>query len=60
MTIVKAAKLRGLVGDGKEVVCKERGDVCMQNKVTNETLLLMNFFIHLPFIKFYQHWYFCT
>ena len=42
MTNVKAVNVRVVVGDGKEVICKERGDVCVRNKVTNETLLLKN------------------
>jgi len=42
MTNVKAVNVRVVVGDGKEVICKERGDFCVRNKVTNETLLLKN------------------
>ena len=31
MTNVKAVNLRIVSGDDKEVICKERGDVCMRN-----------------------------
>ena len=43
MTNVKAVNVRIVVSDhGKEVICKECGDVCVRNKVTHETLLFKN------------------